>query len=50
MPVSLLDSQLATLETPGPDEPVIRVSVSGSENETFELIRQAIRGIREGTH
>jgi gluconokinase len=42
MPISLLDSQLATLETPGSDEPVVRIPVSGSEDETFDLILEAI--------
>jgi gluconokinase/shikimate kinase len=30
MPPSLLDSQFADLEEPGPDEPAIRVDISGS--------------------
>ena len=42
MPVSLLDSQFATLEIPGADEPVIRISVAGNEDETFERIKQEI--------
>jgi gluconokinase len=33
MPLGLLDSQFATLETPGPDEMAIAVSVAGSPDE-----------------
>jgi gluconokinase len=46
MPVSLLDSQFATLEVPGADEPVIRISVAGSEDETFEQITEVIEKLR----
>jgi carbohydrate kinase (thermoresistant glucokinase family) len=46
MPVSLLDSQFATLEIPNSEEPVIRISVAGSEEETFEGITQAIQRLR----
>ena len=41
MPASLLDSQLATLEEPAPDEHVIDVDVGGSIDHTVaELIRR----------
>lgn len=46
MPVSLLDSQFATLEVPSSDEPVIRISVEGSEDETFERITREIKRLR----
>jgi gluconokinase len=46
MPVSLLDSQFATLEIPGADEPVIRISATGSEDETFEQITRVIEELR----
>ena len=39
MPASLLDSQLDTLEPPGPDENAIRVDVGGSpQDEAAEII------------
>jgi gluconokinase len=41
MPVSLLDSQLATLEEPAPDEDVIEVDVGGTVDRTVaEVVRQ----------
>ena len=41
MPVTLLDSQLATLEPPTPDEHVIVVDVNGTvEHTVAEVIRQ----------
>ena len=41
MPATLLDSQLATLEQPTPDEHVILVDVSGTvEHSVAEVIRQ----------
>jgi gluconokinase len=41
MPVSLLDSQLATLEEPAPDEHVIAVDVGGTVDHTVaEIVRQ----------
>ena len=41
MPLSLLDSQLATLEQPTPDEHAILVDVSGTvEHSVAEVIRQ----------
>jgi len=42
MPAALLDSQLATLEPPGPDEQAITVDVSGSPAETASLIMAAL--------
>ncbi len=46
MPVSLLDSQFATLEIPSSEEPVIRISVEGSEDETFEHITRVIEQLQ----
>ena len=41
MPATLLDSQLATLEEPAPDEHVITVDVGGTVEQTVaEVIRQ----------
>ena len=41
MPATLLDSQLATLEEPGPDEHVIEVDVGGTVDRTArEVVRQ----------
>jgi gluconokinase len=40
MPLSLLDSQLATLEPPGPDEQVITVHLGGTpEDEVAQVLR-----------
>ncbi len=44
MPTSLLDSQLATLEPPGPDEHVIEVDVAGTEAHT---VAEVIRRLKE---
>lgn len=44
MPISLLDSQLATLEEPGDDEPRVVVNV-GAPVET--VVAAAVEGIRE---
>jgi gluconokinase len=44
MPASLLDSQLATLEPPGPDEAAVTVSV---EPPAAAVIEAAMRGIAE---
>lgn len=38
MPASLLDSQLATLETPDTDELAIAIDISGSQDEVIQLI------------
>ena len=46
MPASLLDSQCNTLEIPDSDEPVARISVAGSEEETLQAIINAIRDIQ----
>jgi len=42
MPASLLDSQLATLERPGPDERPIVVDVAGSPEAIVAAIRLAL--------
>lgn len=44
MPVSLLDSQFATLETPGTDEPVLSVDISAPVPDLIAAIAAAIRG------
>ncbi len=43
MPPSLLDSQFATLEEPGEDEPAITVDIGGSPDEIVEAILIALR-------
>jgi len=43
MPASLLDSQFATLEEPGDDEPVITVDIGGSPDEIVEAILTALQ-------
>lgn len=43
MPPSLLDSQFATLEEPGGDEPVITVDIGGSPDEIVEAILTALQ-------
>jgi carbohydrate kinase (thermoresistant glucokinase family) len=45
MPPELLDSQLATLEPPGPDE-AVRVEAVGNPAETADAIVSALRGLR----
>ena len=45
MPPALLESQLQTLEEPGPDEPVIEVDVTGSVEETVASIHRKLREI-----
>ena len=47
MPASLLDSQLATLEPPSPDEPAIRISVEPPVDQVVEaaLAALASRGV-----
>lgn len=42
MPSSLLDSQFAALEPPGPDEHAITVDVSGSPEQTASLVTAAL--------
>ena len=44
MPATLLNSQLATLEDPGPDEHAIVVSVA---HRAEEIVGQVIRGLKE---
>ena len=41
MPPELLDSQLATLEPPGPDE-AVRVEAVGTPQETARAVGQAL--------
>jgi carbohydrate kinase (thermoresistant glucokinase family) len=43
MPPSLLDSQFATLEEPGDDEPVITVDIGGSPDQIVEAILTALQ-------
>jgi len=45
MPPELLDSQLATLEPPGPDE-AVRVEAVGNPEETADAVLSALRGLR----
>ena len=42
MPLSLLDSQLDTLEPPGPDEQVITVEVGGTSTEEVAQVLHAL--------
>jgi gluconokinase len=42
MPLSLLDSQLATLEPPGPDEQVITVELGGTPQEEVAVVLHAL--------
>lgn len=42
MPLSLLDSQLATLEVPGPDEQVITVDLVGTPEEEVAQVLHAL--------
>jgi len=44
MPASLLDSQLATLEPPAPDEPAIRISVEPPVDQVVEAALAALAG------
>jgi gluconokinase len=53
MPTALLDSQLATLEPPGPDENVLEVNLAGRpEEEVAEVLNtlQSRIGSREERH
>jgi gluconokinase len=45
MPASLLDSQLAALERPGPDE-ALRVDASGTPDETARAVVTALSSPR----
>lgn len=42
MPLSLLDSQLDTLETPGPDEHVITVELGGTPEEEVAVVLEGL--------
>ena len=42
MPLSLLDSQLETLEPPGPDEQVITVDLAGTPDEEVAVVLHAL--------
>jgi gluconokinase len=42
MPASLLDSQFATLEEPGPDEPAIRVEIGAPPEAIVDAILEAL--------
>ncbi len=46
MPVSLLDSQFATLERPTAGEPVSTISVEVGEDDAFEAVKQAIARLK----
>lgn len=43
MPAALLDSQLAALEAPGPDEPAITVSVNATPDEIVAAIVRRLK-------
>jgi gluconokinase len=43
MPASLLDSQLATLEPPAPDEPGVTVCADGEPDEALAAVLAAVR-------
>jgi gluconokinase len=47
MPTALLDSQFATLEPLGPDEPGVEVDVAGSPEEITERAANALRRLPE---
>jgi gluconokinase len=47
MPTALLDSQFATLEPLGPDEPGVEVDVAGSPEEITERAADALRRLPE---
>lgn len=44
MPLSLLDSQFATLEVPDPDETAIDVDISGDEHEVIAHLVRVLQG------
>lgn len=46
MPPALLDSQLATLEAPGGDEPALRVDANGTVED---VVGQVLRGLTRGS-
>lgn len=45
MPTSLLASQLATLEVPGPDELAITVDISGTQEQVIQRIRSHFKDL-----
>jgi gluconokinase len=49
MPASLLDSQLATLEPLGDDEPGVRVSGAGEPGEVTDALLAALDDHRRAT-
>jgi carbohydrate kinase (thermoresistant glucokinase family) len=49
MPPSLLDSQLADLEEPGPDEPAVRIDIGESPTATTEAVVAALGLDGEGS-
>ena len=50
MPPSLLASQLATLEEPGPEEPVIAVDIQQSVEAQVEAVVEGMRGLGRCLH
>jgi gluconokinase len=50
MPASLLDSQLATLEPPGPDEPVLRVPIEPPLEQVVDDAVDRLGVARSATH
>lgn len=50
MPASLLDSQLATLEPPGADEPAVRVSVEPPVDQVVDNAVDSLGGARSTTN
>ena len=46
MPDSLLDSQFAALEMPGPDERAVNVDISGSESEIVAALLDEIGDLK----
>ncbi|CAM2755711.1 gluconokinase [Deinococcus radiodurans] len=46
MPASLLDSQLATLEVPGPDEHALTLNIGAAPDE---LVREVLAGLQLGS-
>ncbi len=47
MPLSLLDSQFAALQVPGPDEQAVSVEIAGSTAEILSAILEALEGEEE---
>ena len=44
MPIALLESQLATLEPPGPDENVLEVNLAGAPEDEVAAVLQTLEG------